>query len=206
VQNEPTTKPTLSVQCADSSPKTSLSGDLAQRCHSEPERSEGEESRPGSFPCETPRQGQIPRFARNDTGEKNRKSSEQSQEVAENKGHHFLYRVKRTQNEANFECKLSQFIPKGADRRRLRRPALQKGFAFPGRATTLALRLRLRLKWRGVASPETGWRDWRRHGKAEPFRKAERQSRTSLASKMRKLHTAACESPCPAARSSRGPA
>ena len=101
---------------------------------------------------------------------------------------------------------MRQLIPKGADRRRLCRPALRKGFAFPGRATTHALRLRLRLNRRGVASPETGWRDWRRPGKAEPFRKAERQSRTYLASKMWKLQTAVCESPCPAARSSRGPA
>ena len=37
---------------------------------------------------------------------------------------------------------------------RLRRPVLRKGFAFPGRASNVVLRLRLRLKRRGAASPK----------------------------------------------------
>jgi len=58
--------------------RNSLSGDLAQLCHSEPERSEREESRSGSFLRETPRQNRIPRFARHDSAEKNTKSWERS--------------------------------------------------------------------------------------------------------------------------------
>jgi hypothetical protein len=56
VQNEP------NFECAMRRVinKNSLSGDLAQLSHSEPERSEGEESRSGSFLYEPPRQRQIP--------------------------------------------------------------------------------------------------------------------------------------------------
>jgi len=42
----------------------------------------------------------------------------------------------------------------GGDKMRLRRPVLRKGFAFPGRASNVVLRLRLRLKRRGAASPK----------------------------------------------------
>jgi hypothetical protein len=184
VQNEPKKKPILSVQCADSSPKTAvletspncLIPNLSAAKGRSPALVRTSAKHPGRARFLAPLGMTHPR--------KNTKLREQSQQIAENKGHHFLQHVKRTQKEANFERPMRQFIPKGGDSQRLRRPALRKGFAFPGRATTLALRLRLRLKRRGVASPEAGWRDWRRPGKAEPFRKAEPQSRTYLAGKM----------------------
>jgi hypothetical protein len=90
VQNEPKTKPILSVQCADSSPKTASLETSPNCVIPNLNAPKGRNLALVRLPAKHPGRARFLASLGMTQPRKNTKSWEQSQEVAENKGHHFL--------------------------------------------------------------------------------------------------------------------